>query len=210
MIWLVRHGQTEFNRENRLQGRIDSPLTALGLEQAALVGRWFTRRVGEPDRWTICTSPLGRAQTTAAILASAAGLADRITPDDRLTELSIGSWEGKARPELETLRPDLAGQPFFMHSPDGETWAGASARLGGWLDEWAERDDHDVIALSHAGAGKVLRALYLGLSVEEARVLDAPQDAVFRLHAGRIERFDCATLLLEAEEPDGGAPCRSK
>ncbi|MGH6971015.1 MAG: phosphoglycerate mutase family protein, partial [Caulobacteraceae bacterium] len=68
MIWLVRHGQTEMNREGRLQGTIDSPLTPLGLEQAALVGRWFASHAHDPARWTISTSPLGRARSTAEII----------------------------------------------------------------------------------------------------------------------------------------------
>lgn len=198
MIWLVRHGETEFNRDTRLQGRIDSPLTALGLEQAAQVGRWFAGRVTDPARWTLCASPLGRARRTAAIIAKAAGLTDRVMVDERLVELSIGSWEGKTRAELEALRPEFAGQPFFMRSPDGESWESAAGRIGAWLAEWAERADHDVIAVSHAGAGKVLRAVYLGLSRDEARELETPQDAVYRLHAGRADRFDCAPLPSQA------------
>jgi len=194
MIYLVRHGQTVFNRESRLQGRIDSPLTELGLAQAAQVGAWFAPRIDDPARWTVSASPLGRARKTAQIVALAAGLEGRVVPDERLIELSIGSWEGKTRPELETLRPDLAGQPFFMHCPDGETWRVASARIGAWLDDWADRNDQDVIAVSHAGAGKVLRALYLGLGIEAARQLETPQDAVYRLHGGRIERLECAPL----------------
>jgi len=194
MIYLIRHGQTVFNRDGRLQGRMDSPLTELGLAQAAQVGTWFAPRIDDPARWTVSTSPLGRARKTAEIVALDAGLGGRVVPDERLVELSIGSWEGKSRPDLEALRPDLAGQPFFMHSPDGETWRVASARLGAWLDEWADRNDHDVIAVSHAGAGKVLRALYLGLDIEAARQLETPQDAVFRLHGGRIERLECAPL----------------
>ena len=188
MIWLVRHGQTYFNREQRLQGRIDSPLTDEGHAQASSVARWFAERVADRGRWTISASPLGRAQTTASLIAEATGLV--VMTDPRLTELSIGSWEGKTRGELEALHPDFAGQPFFMRSPDGESWADVSARVGGWLAEWAERDD-DVIAVSHAGAGKVLRALYLGLDLDAARALDVPQDAVFALHGGTMQRFDC-------------------
>jgi broad specificity phosphatase PhoE len=194
MIYLVRHGQTVFNRDSRLQGRIDSPLTELGLAQAAQVGAWFKPRIDDPARWTVSASPLGRTRKTAERLAAEAGLGGRVVVDERLIELSIGSWEGKTRSELEALRPDLAGQPFFMHCPDGETWASASARLGAWLDDWADRNDHDVIAVSHAGAGKVLRALYLGLGIEAARQLETPQDAVYRLHGGRIERLECAPL----------------
>src|SRR5580704_8037983 len=98
MIYLARHGQTEFNRDGRLQGRIDSPLTELGLDQAAQVGAWFAPRIDDPARWTVSTSPLGRARKTAAIIAAASGLGGRVVTDERLIELSIGAWEGKARP----------------------------------------------------------------------------------------------------------------
>ena len=194
MIWLARHGETHFNREQRLQGRIDSPLTDEGLDQARSVASWLAARIADPGRWNISASPLGRAQATAAIIAETTGL--RVVTDPRLMELSIGSWEGKTRDELEALHPEFAGQPCFMRAPDGEPWADASGRIGAWLAEWAERDD-DVIAVSHAGAGKVLRALYLGLDLDAARALDVPQDAVFALHGGRMQRFDCAPLPSE-------------
>jgi probable phosphoglycerate mutase len=190
VIWLVRHGETNFNREQRLQGRIDSDLTREGVGQARAVARWFAARVDDRGQWTISASPLGRAQTTAGLIAEATGLA--VATDARLTELSIGGWEGKTRAEIETLHPELAGQPFWMRSPDGEPWAEAAARIGAWLGEWAERDHH-VIAVSHAGAGKLLRALYLGLDLDAARALDVPQDAVYALHGGTMQRFDCST-----------------
>ena len=190
MIYLTRHGQTEFNRDQRLQGRIDSPLTDLGVAQARTVGAWFGRRMAEGGEWLIVASPLGRTQATARLIAEAAGFEGEIETDERLIELSIGSWEGLARPQIEALRPDLAGQPFFMHSPDGEPWDIAAPRLGGFLDEHAG-GDRQVIAVTHAGAGKVMRGVHLGLDLAAVRHLDVPQDAVFALSPGSIERFDC-------------------
>ncbi|HEX7760825.1 MAG TPA: histidine phosphatase family protein [Caulobacteraceae bacterium] len=191
MIYLARHGQTQFNRDQRLQGRIDSPLTELGLAQARQVGAWFAPRVAAGGDWMLAVSPLGRAQHTARLVAQAAGLtAEAVVTDERLIELSIGSWEGLSRDQIEALRPDLAGEPFFMHSPDGEAWDPAAVRLGGFLEEHAG-SDRKVIAISHAGAGKVMRGVHLGLPLGEVRHLDAPQDAVFALTPGAIERLDC-------------------
>jgi len=190
MIYLVRHGQTEFNRDHRLQGRIDSPLTELGVLQARRVGAWFAPRVAAGGVWRILASPLGRTQTTARLIAEAAGFAGVVETDPRLIELSIGSWEGLARDQIEALRPDLAGEPFFMHSPDGEPWESAAQRLGGFLADHAA-SPFNIIAVTHAGAGKVMRGVHLGLSLEGARHLEVPQDAVFALTPGAIERFAC-------------------
>ena len=190
MIYLTRHGQTEFNRDQRLQGRIDSPLTDIGVAQARQVGAWFGERIADGADWLIVASPLGRTQATARLISEAAGLGGGFETDERLVELSIGSWEGLSRDQIEALRPDLAGEPFFMHSPDGEAWEPAAARLGEFLAEHAE-GPRKVIAVTHAGAGKVMRGVHLGLTLQEARQLDTPQDAVFGLTPGAIERSDC-------------------
>lgn len=190
MLYLVRHGQTEFNRQQRLQGRIDSPLTELGVAQAKRVGAWFAPRIAIGGAWRILASPLGRTQATARLIAEAAGFAGPVETDERLIELSIGSWEGLARDQIEVLRPDLAGEPFFMHSPDGEPWDTAAPRLGAFLAEHMD-DAANVIAVTHAGAGKVMRGVHLGLSLTQVRHLDVPQDAVFALTPGAIERHEC-------------------
>lgn len=191
MIWLVRHGQTVFNREERLQGRIDSPLTELGVAQARRVGDWFAPKIAAGGAWRILASPLGRTQATARLIAEAAGFAGTVETDDRLIELSLGSWEGLARPQIEALRPDLTGQPFFMHTPDGEPWDVAAPRLADFLADCMATQD-PIIAVTHGAAGKVMRGVHLGLDIAQARHLDVPQDAVFALTPGAIERFECA------------------
>ncbi|MGH6997837.1 MAG: phosphoglycerate mutase family protein, partial [Phenylobacterium sp.] len=62
MIYLVRHGQTHFNAEGRMQGHLDSPLTALGRAQASAIGRLLRDLIGKADGWRLVSSPLGRAQ----------------------------------------------------------------------------------------------------------------------------------------------------
>ena len=88
------------------------------------------------------------------------------------------------------MRPELAGEKFFLRAPDGETWVGAADRLAPFLAEHGDSAEN-IIAVSHAGAGRVLRGLHLGLGVDAARELDTPQDAVFHLTPGGEERFDC-------------------
>jgi len=194
MIYLIRHGQTEMNREGRFQGRLDSPLTALGEDQARRVGarlRALAAEVG--GDWAIEASPLGRTRRTAELIAERMGLAVR-RHDPRLAEVDFGPWEGLTRAEIVALRPDLAStEKFFLRCPDGETYEALSERVGAWMAE-ADASGEHLIAVTHAGVGRMMRGLYLGLTLDELRELDTPQDVVFRFAAGRIERVDCAPL----------------
>ncbi|MFN9927751.1 MAG: histidine phosphatase family protein [Phenylobacterium sp.] len=108
MILLVRHGQTEFNRERRLQGRMDSPLTELGLRQAEAVGELLAGMIRPEDGWMLASSPLGRARDTATVIGARLGLT--VMLDDRLIEVSWGSREGRLRSELEADYPDTFGR----------------------------------------------------------------------------------------------------
>lgn len=93
-IFLVRHGETEWNRVRRYQGWLDSPLTLDGIAQAEAVGRLLSR-IPEAAGSAIVASPLGRARHTAAIIAESLGDAlghpRPIRFDERLREISLGS-----------------------------------------------------------------------------------------------------------------------
>ena len=198
MIYLVRHGQTEFNRIGRLQGHVDSPLTPLGVDQAERVGALLKSLIDDPADWLIEASSLGRTEHTARIIAEALGV-DDIVLEDRLREVSMGSWDGLTIEEIAAIAPEVvAAAPrssLFFHSPDGETYAVMCARLRSWL-EAALKDGRPRIVVSHGVSGRVLRALYADLDWEEAVLLAAPQDAIFRLVDGRVERLDCAPAAL--------------
>jgi len=191
VIYLVRHGQTEFNRERRLQGHVDSPLTELGVRQARAVGRLLRDLVGDARGWRIVSSPLGRTRATAAIVAEALDEAD-IELDARLMEISCGDWDGRLRSEIAAAHPTtftVAGGIFDL--PTGEPYEQMAARLSGWLSDLPPEDERRVIAVSHGVAGRVLRGLYTGLSREDLSIQDVPQDAIFALKDGRVERLDC-------------------
>lgn len=198
MIYLVRHGQTEFNRVGRLQGHVDLPLTPLGVDQAERVGALLKTLIEDPADWLIEASSLGRTEHTARIIAGVLG-ADDVVLEDRLREVSMGSWDGLNFDEIAAIAPDVvAAAPrssLFFHSPDGETYTAMCARLRSWLDE-AIADGRPRIVVSHGVSGRVLRALYAELDWEEAVLMAAPQDAIFRLEEGRIERIDCAPAAL--------------
>jgi broad specificity phosphatase PhoE len=196
MIYLIRHGQTEFNREDRVQGRVDSPLTALGREQARAMGARLAALVrDEPGEWRLETSPLGRARQTAAILAEIAGLPEpRI--DERLIEVGYGVFEGLTRDEVDAGWPEYVGMNgIFGRAPDGESFEALSARVGDWLAEAQARPAHQrSVAVTHAGVSRTMRGLYLGLDVEAMRRMDKPQGVIFRLAGARVELLECAPL----------------
>lgn len=192
MIFLIRHGQTEFNLQRRLQGRMDSPLTALGAEQARRMGEVLKAQVERAGDWRVISSPLGRTRRTAEIVCQAMGLAGPIETDDRLMEIDVGGWEGLDGDEIEAMTPGARREPgWLLTAPGGETWETASARVADWLAEHDERDGRRRLVVSHGITGRILRALYEG---EEHpglwSSLAPPQDAVFRLWEGRIYRLD--------------------
>jgi probable phosphoglycerate mutase len=196
MIYLIRHGQTEFNREDRVQGRADSPLTTLGLEQARAMGAQLRAIVGaEAGEWIVETSPLGRARQTAEIVAEVAGLpGPRI--DERLIEVGYGIFEGLTRDEVDERYPQYVGMNgIFGRAPRGETFEDLSARVGDWMAEAQRRPAHrHSVAVTHAGVSRTMRGLYLGLDVEAMRRMDKPQGVIFRLAGGRVDLLECAPL----------------
>lgn len=192
MIYLVRHGQTEFNASGRIQGAKDSALTPLGVEQGRRLGR-LLGSLAPPDT-RIIASPLGRTQHTARLIREEARLAAEIASDARLAEISLGEWDGMLKDDIREIAPDYdAGErrwDWFFTAPKGESYATLTGRLGAWLDE-ARAMPGTTIAVSHGVAGRILRGLFLGLPREDALMLDIPQDACFRMAEGRIERLEC-------------------
>ena len=190
-IYLIRHGQTEFNAVGRYQGRLDSPLTELGRLQAARMGVLLATLVAPGAR--LVSSPLGRAMATAAIIAEKASLPEAIT-DSRLLEISLGSWEGMTDEDIEFTFPGARDGTdrwnWHFTSPDGERYEDVAARAGAWLSE-AIGSNTPLVAVSHGVTGRIIRGLHAGLPREEALKLDVPQDAAFRLDARGVKRIDC-------------------
>jgi probable phosphoglycerate mutase len=194
VIYLVRHGQTAFNQERRLQGHVDSALTELGERQARAVGRLLRELIPDPANWRIVSSPLGRARSTAEAVADALG-AGAVETDPRLIEMSWGAWDGRLRSELEAAYPNAFGKTgWAFHAPTGESYEAVCARLSDWLASLPPEPERRVIAVSHGVAGRVLRGVYADLPPGVAIGQDVPQDAVFRLARGAIERIDCQAV----------------
>lgn len=184
MILLLRHGQTEFNAERRLQGQRDAPLTPMGRQQALRMGdRVAALATGRMA--SIHASPLGRAMSTARIVAACFGLAPPVRPDPRLMEITVGQWEGRTIDELENESPgfrDLHPPGHWLfHAPGGETLADLQARTADALAAIKADPAPVKVIVAHGIANWALRMAHSGLGPELTRIPDLPQDAVMEL-----------------------------
>lgn len=192
LIYLLRHGQTRYNAELRLQGRCNSDLTAKGEAQATAMGARLRDLLDDATRWTLYASPLGRARQTAHLVCQQLGLdSDHIVWDERLVELNMGEWEGcrvsdlvVAHPELDISQPD-----WYLQAPGGEDFQCIQRRALAWLQDEgiAER----AIVVSHGLFGAMLRGAYADIDYTTTWSQDLPQDAFFKLNDGQIERIEC-------------------
>lgn len=193
MILLVRHGETFWNRERRIQGRQESELTPLGERQArAMAGLVADLAARETGDWRLVASPIGRARRTADAVADATGLSVEL--DERLAEICCGAWEGKLRSDLTDIDPSRPMGEWIFSAPGGETYDDVMDRARGWLEELEDEPERRVIAVSHGVWGRLLRGAYAGLDRAATLAQDVPQDAIFRLQNGQIDRFDCEPL----------------
>lgn len=168
--YLVRHGQTAWNRENRVQGHADLPLDELGQAQARQLGAFFA-----PFHLRgIFTSHLQRSRQTAAAIAAGNGHGDPVV-DRALAEMSLGAWEGLTPEEIDH-RFDGAYQqwkiaPSRVHIPDAEALEAFRSRVRTALRAIVERlGEGEHVIVSHGG---VIAALL-------ADLLDADYDAMLR------------------------------
>jgi broad specificity phosphatase PhoE len=194
-MFLALHGQTEWNRDGRVQGQLDSPLTEHGRRQAVAAARILGGQNLVPGTFEMVCSPLGRTRETARIIATELGFdISAIRNEERLKEVSLGAWAGHTRAEVQARWPDgIAGSNrynWYFRSPDGETYDEVAGRLGEWLEANAQRER--LVIVTHGIASRVLRGLYAGLAVEDALQLEVARDAVIRLADGQIAKLTAA------------------
>jgi broad specificity phosphatase PhoE len=189
-ILLLRHGETEWNLQRRYQGQSDSPLTTTGVAQAHAIGR-LLGALPEAQSARIISSPLGRAQGTAEIIRLHLAAAPELRFDDRLRELSLGSWDGLTYSDIAASCPGVfdgdGHYDWYFRSRDGERYEGFAARVADWLSEPV--DAPLTIVVTHGMVSRVLRGLYARLPREAALTLPVPQNKVFRLSDGAIEEI---------------------
>jgi len=154
-ILIVRHGESVANAEGRMQGQRDYPLSDVGDEQAALLGRFLQRSEFRFD--AAYTSPLTRARSTALALTSALGMPEaELTPE--LSELHAGSLQGLTRTEIDQHYPGFMQRSLTelgdFSEFGGESYADVQARIKNLTARWRElhlQAKHRILAVAHGG-----------------------------------------------------------
>jgi probable phosphoglycerate mutase len=166
-IYFVRHGETDWNAEGRLQGQRDIPLNDLGRVQAEEAGLKLRTTVPLIEDCLFVASPLLRTRETMEIARRAMGLHPTYyRTDDRLKELTFGSWEGLTWPDVVKLDPASAGarsrDKWNFAPPGGESYAMLADRVRPAIAAL----DRDAVIVSHGGVARVLLQM-LGGEAEE-------------------------------------------
>ncbi len=165
-VYFVRHGETDWNVEGRLQGLTDTALNAQGLAQA----KSLAERLAEEDDFTaLYTSPLRRAYTTGEIVGARLGL--KPISDARLVERDMGRVEGLTSAEIEARFPDIyrAWKAGLRRSPfpGEETRQDFQQRLREFLEDIRGRhSDRKVAVITHGGAMGMIMATVMQLDLE--------------------------------------------
>jgi broad specificity phosphatase PhoE len=196
LLYFMRHGETDWNAERRLQGQHDIPLNAVGREQASCCGeilRVLLDREGhDPKAFDFVASPLGRARQTMELVRIRLGLDPvHYRVDARLAELSFGRWEGFTFAELQRDRTDIRALATREHDkwgfvpPGGESYADLLVRVRQWHATVAR----DTVVVAHGG---VARTLIVHFGIEPAAaapIHDIEQGVVYRFAPGRLMRY---------------------
>ena len=193
-IYYIRHGETSWNAEGRLQGTQDVPLNDRGRRQASDAGHvladLLARDGHDKAALPFVASPLGRARSTMELVRRVLELPpDDYSLDDRLREIGYGVWEGSTLAEMQAADPALFArrltEKWTMAPEGGETYASVQLRMRDWYDPLLV----DTVAVAHGGTARALMVA-LGLETpESAADLFIEQGAVYVFRDGGLKKY---------------------
>ncbi len=169
ILYLARHGETDYNRKKIFQGRTDNPLNPEGIKQARIISDLL-----RPVTFTRAyVSPLKRAMTTAAMILSDRNIPEKV--ESRLTEIDFGDWEGTPEAEVKERwmsdYMDYRGDMGAFHPSGGEAAVDAQKRSGEWWDEvlgeFSQLDEH-ILVVAHQSINAVLACYVTGIPLKDA------------------------------------------
>ena len=194
VLYYVRHGETDFNRQGRLQGRRDTSLNARGRQQAAecgvLLRDLFARDHRKAQDFKYVSSPLKRASETMEILRATLGLqVHDYEIDARLIEIAYGEWEGLTLQEIEMRNASVLSarerDKWDFAPPGGESYRELADRIGSWYSSLTA----DTVVAAHGGGVRALMAISNIVSEEEATHAQIAQGVVYVFANGKISRY---------------------
>ena len=194
-LYIVRHGETEWNKEGRMQGRLNSNLTSKGKKYARALGE----RLKDTEFAHIISSPSGRTLETVQLIKG-----DRDIPimtDERIMEINLGSWQGMKKDDLKKLYPNE--YEHFINKPDdhqiegAETLSEMSKRAMEFLtDLKGSRDNENLLIVTHGRFISALYAIFKGVELKDIWAMPTVEGTsltIVKLDQGQFE------VLLEAD-----------
>jgi broad specificity phosphatase PhoE len=185
-FYICRHGETENNKIQRLSGWADTPLTESGVRQAASSAKKLTGI--KIDK--IISSDLGRALTTAQLIAKELGYSAEIEAYKDLREVNYGDLANKPY----SAYPDLSTEENTTYVPtNGESLYHMQARVIDCINQIASQNpDKTILIVAHDGTINALRANFSNESMGKADLAHNPHDVVakFSMQAGKVTSFD--------------------
>jgi len=194
VLYYVRHGETDFNSQGRLQGRRDTVLNAHGRRQAAecglLLGDLFVRDRRRTQDFKYVSSPLKRARKTMEIVRATLGLeAHDYQVDARLIEIAYGEWEGLTLHEIETRNASVLSarerDKWDFAPPGGESYRELADRIGNWYRSLTA----DTVVAAHGGGVRALMAILNIVPDEQATHTQIEQGVVYVFADGKMSRY---------------------
>jgi len=194
VIYYIRHGETSWNAEGRLQGVQDTALNDLGRRQAVQSGHVLADLLARDDRdktsLPYLSSPLLRARTTMELMRGALDLPPKdYATDDRLREIGYGQWEGSTLPEMQAADPDFFARRLadkWRVAPEGgETYEAVQRRM----HDWYEQVRSDAIVVAHGGTARALMVALGFETPQSAADLPIAQGAVYVFGDGRLSKY---------------------
>lgn len=207
-LFLLRHGQTAYNRDGLGLGRADAPLTDFGLRQSEAAAA----RLAVEPLTRVYTSPLGRAATLAELVAAPHGLTPVVR--EELIEMDVGDAEGltyRAMREIQAQFMERWNGDGFEHvpMPGGESLVAVANRTAPFVAELRELDQPAVAVVSHNFVTKVMVCQLLGIDIASFRsfTIDVASMCTFVLRDGRVSVSglnDCCHLdSLNVHQQEG-------
>lgn len=165
-LYLIRHGETDSNKDFRFQGQTDIELNDKGRKQAQLLAQHFK----DIRLDVVYCSSLKRARCTAQPLAELHGL--EVQPVDDIKEIAFGEWEGLSYDEINSKGlgqiDEFFKNPALCHVPGGENFSDVAARVEPFFKRClSEMEKKDIAVVSHGGIIRVLLCLFLGLDMNK-------------------------------------------
>lgn len=187
-LYLIRHGETDWNRAQRYQGQRDIPLNDTGRAQARRNGAVLKGMLPEIAALDFVSSPLSRAVETMELLRTEMGLDPSAYRRDALIrEVHYGHWEGHLASALIETDPEgvaaKARDPFGWRPNNGESYADLMARIAPWINAI----ERDTVAITHGGVSRVARGAVLNLDTRTLPTLEVPQDRILVLRDGTMQ-----------------------